>query len=173
MVNYLGGDVAQQDIGLLLGLAWDCYRQVLRRRLADAGFPDIRPPDGDLFRMLYHSGGLTASQIAQFLGVTRQAASKTIDSLQARGYAARERRVGGDGRERLVRLTDRGLAVRSAAIAFATEIEAQLRQAAGAQVVDDLRLGLDAIVETAASDPAPLLRALRSLDGDNQTAPER
>jgi DNA-binding MarR family transcriptional regulator len=160
--------VAEFDIGLLLGLAWDSYRQVLRSRLADAGFADIRPPDGDLFRMLYHSGGLTGSQIAQFLGVTRQAASKTIDSLERRGYAARERRVGGDGRERLVRLTDRGLAVRGAAIAIGDEIEADLRKATGGQVVDDLLLGLEAIVETGAGDPAPLLRALRSLDGDNQ-----
>jgi DNA-binding MarR family transcriptional regulator len=164
--------VDQQDIGLLLGLAWDSYRQVLRRRLADAGFADIRPPDGDLFRMLYHAGGLTASQIAQFLGVTRQAASKTIDSLERRGYAARERRVGGDGRERLVRLTDRGRAVRSAAIAIGDEIEAELRRTVGAQVVDDLHLGLDAIVESGALDPVPLLRALRSFEGHDQPAPD-
>ena len=163
MVNYLGGGRGKQDIGLLLGLAWDGYRQALRSRLADAGFSDTRPADGDLFRMLHHTGGLTASQIADLLGVTRQAATKTIDSLERRGYATRKRRVGGDGRERLIQLTDRGQAVRTVAIAIGAEVEAELRRTVGTQAVDGLRRCLDAIVETGASDPAPLLRAVQAL----------
>jgi DNA-binding MarR family transcriptional regulator len=163
--------VAELDIGLLLGLAWDSYRQVLRRRLAEAGFNDLRPTDGDLFRMLYHTGGMTATQIAQLLGVTRQAASKAIDSLQRRGYAVRERPAGGDGRERLVRLTQRGHDIRAAAIAIGDDLEAELRRTTGAAVIGQMRSGLGAIVDASASDPAPLLRALRALERDGQSGP--
>jgi hypothetical protein len=86
-----------------------------------------------------------------------------VDSLVRRGYANRERLPDGDGRERLVRLTDRGRAVRSTAIAVAGRITAELDELLGPEGVAQFRKGLTALVQHAGDAPPPLVAALAPL----------
>jgi len=71
------------------------------------GFTDLRPTHGFVFSRLSPSGA-TVTEIAEHLGVTRQAASQIVDELVVKGYVER-RPHPADARSRLVVLTERGV----------------------------------------------------------------
>ncbi|MDJ0343125.1 MarR family transcriptional regulator [Streptomyces sp. H10-C2] len=77
------------------------------------GFDDLRPAHGFAFTRLA-PGGATAADLAEHLGVTRQAASQMVEELVRKGYVER-RPHPDDARARLVVLTDRGWACTRAA----------------------------------------------------------
>ena len=77
------------------------------------GFDDLRPAHGFAFARLAPDGA-TITQLAEHLGVTRQAAAQLVDELLARGYVRRSRHPA-DARARLITLTDRGWACTRAA----------------------------------------------------------
>jgi DNA-binding MarR family transcriptional regulator len=77
------------------------------------GFEDVRPAHGFAFARL-SVGGATITQLAEHLDVTRQAAAQLVDELIAKGYVER-RPHPGDGRARLIVLTDKGQACTRAA----------------------------------------------------------
>jgi DNA-binding MarR family transcriptional regulator len=77
------------------------------------GFDDVRPAHGFAFARLAPDGA-TITQLAEHLGVTRQAAAQLVDELLARGYVRRNRHPD-DARARLITLTDRGWACTRAA----------------------------------------------------------
>ncbi|MEU6849486.1 MarR family transcriptional regulator [Actinacidiphila alni] len=83
------------------------------------GFADIRPTHGFVFTRLAPSGA-TVTEIAEHLGVTRQAASQIADELERKGYVER-RPHPDDARARLVVLTDKGWRCARAAEASAVE----------------------------------------------------
>ena len=77
------------------------------------GFEDLRPAHGFAFARLA-ADGATITQLAEHLGVTRQAAAQLVEELLARGYVRRSRHPA-DARARLITLTDRGWACTRAA----------------------------------------------------------
>lgn len=77
------------------------------------GFDDLRPAHGFAFARLAPDGA-TITQLAEHLGVTRQAAAQLVDELIAKGYV-QSRRHPDDARARLITLTDRGWACTRAA----------------------------------------------------------
>jgi DNA-binding MarR family transcriptional regulator len=101
-------------VRLLLGFRW--LIDELHAELARQGHPDARPMHGFVFQAI-GPDGTTAAELGRRLGVSKQAAGKTIDSLEQLGYVRREpdRR---DQRQKIVVLTERGIdaLVRSAAI---------------------------------------------------------
>ncbi|MEU2607626.1 MarR family winged helix-turn-helix transcriptional regulator [Streptomyces albus] len=84
--------------------------------LARQGHPHVRPAHGFALQAIGPDGSV-ASEIARRLGISKQAAGKTVDRLVALGYAERVDDPA-DARRRLVRLTGRGhdVLARSAAI---------------------------------------------------------
>jgi DNA-binding MarR family transcriptional regulator len=155
--------MAQRDFGLLLGVSWFVYTEVLRQRLAAAGFRDIRPPDGELFRLLHHREGMTITEIGGALQITKQGASKIVIGLEKRGYVYREQ-VAGDHRERWVRLSERGNQVRELAVRLADEIEQEIEVMAGRAAVEGLRQALTTFIETTAVNGSPFTRLAASID---------
>jgi DNA-binding MarR family transcriptional regulator len=87
--------------------------------VAARGFTDVRPAHGFAFTLLSR-GGATVTELAAYLGVTRQAAAQLVDEMAARGYVER-RPHPMDGRAQLVVLTDRGWACTRAASAAAAD----------------------------------------------------
>jgi DNA-binding MarR family transcriptional regulator len=77
------------------------------------GFTDIRPAHGFAFTRL-SAGGATTSQLAEHLGVTKQAAAQLVEELVAKGYIERKPHPE-DGRARLIVLTGKGRACTRAA----------------------------------------------------------
>lgn len=104
---------------LLLG-AFRSLIDELHRRLAEQGHPDLRPAHGFALRMA--AGGGSVSDLGRRLGVSKQAASKTVTGLERLGYA---RRVpsGTDQRQVEVVLTPHG----SEALTLSGEILSELR----------------------------------------------
>jgi DNA-binding MarR family transcriptional regulator len=70
------------------------------------GFADVRPAHGFAFARLAPDGA-TVGQLAEHLGVTKQAASQMVEELVARGYVER-RAHPDDARARLIVLTAKG-----------------------------------------------------------------
>ncbi|MEU3452550.1 MarR family transcriptional regulator [Micromonospora sp. NPDC006766] len=89
----------------------------LHAELARQGHPDMRPVHGFALQAVGVQG-TTASELGQRLGVSKQAAGKTVDRLVALGYLERADDPA-DARRKLVRLTDRGLdGLRRSAVVF-------------------------------------------------------
>ncbi|MFF5172665.1 MarR family winged helix-turn-helix transcriptional regulator [Micromonospora sp. NPDC000089] len=89
----------------------------LHTELARQGHPDLRPLHGFVLQAV-GADGTTASELGQRLGVSKQAAGKTIDRLVALGYLERVDDPA-DARRKLVRMTGRGLdGLRRSAVVF-------------------------------------------------------
>src|SRR3974390_1709792 len=73
-------------------------------RMAEAGFPDIRPAHSSLFRNLAEAGS-RVSELAERAQMTKQGMGYLADSLAASGYVTLEPDPA-DRRAKQVRLTD-------------------------------------------------------------------
>ncbi|MET8353689.1 MULTISPECIES: MarR family winged helix-turn-helix transcriptional regulator [unclassified Micromonospora] len=78
----------------------------LHAELAREGHPELRPLHGFVLQAV-GPDGTTASELGQRLGVSKQAAGKTVDRLVALGYLERADDPR-DARRKLVRMTERG-----------------------------------------------------------------
>lgn len=104
------------ELPLLLFAGFRTVIDELHAELAGQGHPEMRPAYGFAMQAIGLDGA-AASEIGRRLGVSKQAAGKTVDRLVAAGYAERAEDPD-DARRRIVRLTPRGLdaLARSAAI---------------------------------------------------------
>ncbi|MFI1382595.1 MarR family winged helix-turn-helix transcriptional regulator [Embleya sp. NPDC020886] len=104
------------ELPLRLLMAFRIVIDEVHAELARQGHPDMRPMHGFVFQAIGPSG-TTAVELGRLLGVSKQAAGKTIDGLERLGYV--ERGVDpNDARRKVVRLTAHGVdsLVKSAAI---------------------------------------------------------
>src|SRR5882724_7968992 len=80
----------------------------IHERVTAAGFDDLRPTHGFAFVRIA-PGDATVGDVAEHLGVTKQASSQLVDELTRKGYVT-SRRHPRDARARLLALTERGWA---------------------------------------------------------------
>ena len=101
---------------LLLLRAFQELVDELHTELARTGHPDARPMHGFVLQAVGPEG-TTAVELARALGVTKQAAGRTVAGLEEQGYLVRATDPA-DSRRKVVRLSARGqdLLERSAAI---------------------------------------------------------
>ncbi len=95
------------ELPLRLLLGFRVLIDELHAELARQGHPDMRPMHGFVFQAV-GPGGTTAAELGRRLGISKQAAGKTIDSLEQLGYLEREPDPR-DARRKIVRLTDRAV----------------------------------------------------------------
>jgi DNA-binding MarR family transcriptional regulator len=86
----------------------------------------------------------TLTELAELLDVSKQAAIKVVDEMEARGFLARHPDPG-DRRVKLLRLTPKGRGVRRAALAESRRMERELRESS--DDVDALRRALLAFLD--------------------------
>jgi DNA-binding MarR family transcriptional regulator len=94
------------ELPLLLLAGFRAVIDEAHEELAALGHPELRPAHGFAMQAV-GTFGATAADVGRRLGVSKQAAGKTIDRLAELGYVER----GGesaDRRRKLVRLTPRG-----------------------------------------------------------------
>ncbi|MFE9863080.1 MarR family winged helix-turn-helix transcriptional regulator [Streptomyces sp. NPDC005506] len=103
------GDGRGFELPLLLFAGFRSIIDALHRELAERGHPDVRPAYGFALQAIGRDGA-TASEIGRRLGVSKQAAGKTVDRLESLGYVERVDDPQ-DGRRKLVRVTPRGVDV--------------------------------------------------------------
>jgi DNA-binding MarR family transcriptional regulator len=152
-------DPAAADLSLASLFAGWALADELQRRLAEEGFADSRFADGVVFQHLV-AGPVTISTLAEKLGVTQQAASKTVADLWIRRYVSRQPDPA-DARARQVQLTDRGQAVIAAARKHRAAIDAELRQALGDEQVEQTRLLLVDVIGRLGAGPSLRARTVR------------
>jgi len=95
------------ELPLLLFAGFRTLIDRLHAELAEHGHPDVRPAYGFAMQAI-GVDGTTASELGRRLGVSKQAAGKTADRLEALGYAERADDPA-DARRKVIRLTARGV----------------------------------------------------------------
>lgn len=152
-------DPAGADLSLASLFAGWALSDELQRRLVADGFEDTRFADGVILQHVV-SGPVTISTLAERLGVTQQAASKSVVDLEKRGYLSREPDPA-DARARQVVLTARGDAVIAAARRHRAALDSELRQALGDDRVEQARVLLLDTINLLGASPALRARAVR------------
>ena len=109
------------ELFTLLAVTYRALVDGLNNELAGRGYDDLRTVHGFVFQRLAPEGA-TGSELAEFLDITKQAASQMIDYLEKRGYVER-RAHPRDGREKLVVLTEKGWACARAAEEILARLE--------------------------------------------------
>ncbi|XVV12418.1 MarR family winged helix-turn-helix transcriptional regulator [Actinoplanes sp. CA-131856] len=95
------------ELPLLLFAGFRTLIDDLHAELARRGHPDVRPAYGFAMQAIGVRGA-SASEVGRRLGVSKQAAGKTVDRLEALGYVERVDDPA-DARRKLIRLTPRGV----------------------------------------------------------------
>ena len=95
------------ELPLLLFGGFRSVIDELHAELARRGHPDLRPAHGFALQAIGLRGA-TATEAGRRLGISKQAAGKTIDRLEELGYV-RKADDDTDRRRKLVRITPRGL----------------------------------------------------------------
>jgi DNA-binding MarR family transcriptional regulator len=122
-----------------------------------AEHPHVRYAHGFLIQQLVE-GPRPVGEIAENLGVTSQAVSKSVRELEALGYLDRSSDPA-DGRVRRVALTDKGRSLLDASRASRAALNAELAEALGAERAAGAAATLRAAV--AARGAMPLVQARR------------
>ncbi|MCX4097954.1 MarR family winged helix-turn-helix transcriptional regulator [Nocardia sp. alder85J] len=140
------------DLPLLLLAAAAEVTDAIHAGVTAAGFTDLRPAHGFAFVRMAPVGA-TVGEIADHLGVTKQAASQLVEELVTKGYAVRNPHPR-DARARLITLTDRGWAVTRAAEAAANGFAQRWASILGPQAVGETRDRLARVVTPGRVRPA-------------------
>lgn len=136
----------------LLALGLRAMVDELHRRLALLGFDDVRPAHGFAFVRLAPDGA-TGNELAEHLGVSKQAASQMVDYLERHDYVAR-RPDPRDKRGKTVVLTARGWACIRAVESILADIEGRLAAEVGSERMEALRADLRRLIATPGGDGA-------------------
>ncbi len=148
----MAGDGFSDDrvpIARLMAMAFRGLVDALHQRLRDRGIDGIRPAYGFVL-LAVRARPMTINEVAAFLGVSKQAASKQIDGMESAGYVRRVV-VARDSRERRVELTELGRRTLTAAEEIYGELEAEWAEVIGEEELERLR--------------AQLMRVLRARNG--------
>jgi DNA-binding MarR family transcriptional regulator len=117
------------ELPLRLFLGFRVIIDALHESLAREGHPDLRPMHGFVFQAI--GAGVTTAELGRRLGITKQAAAKHVDTLERLGYVARTPDPA-DARNKVVRLTPRGVDALTRSARLFDEIHAQWAATLGA-----------------------------------------
>ncbi|HEY6724904.1 MAG TPA: MarR family transcriptional regulator, partial [Polyangiaceae bacterium] len=135
----------------LFGMAFSTLIEDLHARLAKSGFDDARPAFGFVLLKARHQS-VTAKEIAEQNGTSKQAATKLLALMESCGYLRRAPN-NVDGRERPFELTPRGRKLLTRVEAIYRELEAEWARVIGNAGVESVR--------------SEVTRALRARHGGN------
>ncbi|MED2012674.1 MarR family winged helix-turn-helix transcriptional regulator [Bacillus wiedmannii] len=132
------------DLTSLLSLSFSTLITELHEKLSELGFEDIRPAHGFMFKLILPNGA-TGIELAEYLGISKQAVSKMVDSLESSGYVTRKTHPT-DKRGKIIVLTERGLSVMKAKEEIIAEIEQRWIENIGAERMQMLKEDLTTFV---------------------------
>lgn len=146
------------QLGVKTGPAWEipllllgAFRSVVDDAhvlLAERGHPGVRPAHG--FSLQAIGAGATASQVAERLGVSKQAAAKTVAMLEDAGYVERATDPV-DARRKVVRPTRRGTDLLDASAVAFTDVVATWAERVGSEDLEHLHATLRRLGVTGAA----------------------
>ncbi|WP_199438808.1 MarR family winged helix-turn-helix transcriptional regulator [Umezawaea beigongshangensis] len=136
------------ELPLLLFGGFRAIVDRLHAELAEQGHPDVRPAHGFALQAIGRDG-CTASELGRRLGISKQAAGKTSDRLEALGYVERADDPA-DGRRKLLRLTPRGIDALTRSAAIFDDLRARWASVLGERRLRDLEESLRTAVPAGA-----------------------
>lgn len=128
----------------LLMVAFDEFSEELSRRVADAGYTDIRPGHGCVFGNIDPEHGSRLTELADRALMTKQSVGEVTSDLEERGYVERVPDPA-DGRAKLIRLTSKGLEAHAIGHQLIDELEREWAERFGEERVAALREALEAV----------------------------
>lgn len=140
----------------LLAVSYRLLIDGLHQRLRDEGWNDVRPAYGFVL-LATRDRSTSSTELASLLGVTKQAASKILDPMDAAGYVRRSVDPE-DARVKIVELAPRGQELLTAVERIYQEIEAEWGAAIGTAAVELTRKHLTEIVLAANDGEFPVVR---------------
>jgi DNA-binding MarR family transcriptional regulator len=140
----MSNDVHGFELPLLLFGGFRSIIDELHAELARRGHPDLRPAHGFALQAI-GLGGATATEAGRRLGISKQAAGKTIDRLEELGYVHRSG-DDADRRRKLARLTPSGVAVLALSAMIFNDIRVRWVDTLGAARLAEVEGGLRTMV---------------------------
>lgn len=131
------------DFGVLLNLAFGALKERLHDHMRAAGFDDLGPSFGYVFRLLDRESPSLA-ELAVKLGMTPQGALKIVSDMTAKGYVDRADDAS-DARVRRLVLATRGKRALAEARKFHSTFERDLGKQLGERRVASARAVLEAM----------------------------
>jgi DNA-binding MarR family transcriptional regulator len=139
----------------LLDTANEAMLDEFRRDLEQAGYQDIRPTHGCVFRFV-RDDGMRLTELATLAGMTKQSVGELVDDLVDLGYVERTPDPD-DRRAKLIRLTEQGVKAQRTGFGLLAEIEERWAERFGRERINDLRETLEEIVAELAPHTVPEL----------------
>jgi DNA-binding MarR family transcriptional regulator len=127
----------------LLGNGFDAFSEEMTRRLADTPYNDIRITHGCVFGNI-DPDGTRLTDLAERAHMTKQSVGEVATELERRGYLERVPDPG-DGRAKIIRLTQRGREAQARGFQIIDEIEQEWAERYGAERIAALRDALEAV----------------------------
>jgi DNA-binding MarR family transcriptional regulator len=134
------------DVGFLLAKASQRFNERLGARLAEGGFPDVRPSYGSVLVPLFDGGPLRIGEVAAAARLSKQSMTGLVRQCEEAGLVARERDPA-DGRAYRISLTDRGRALQAVAEQAMDELDGALVAQLGSRRRDALIEALKGVMD--------------------------
>lgn len=144
MSGVTSGVTPGYELPLLLFGGFRTLIDRLHQELARQGHADARPAHGFVLQAVGPAGA-TASELGRRLGVSKQAAGKTVDRLVRLGYVERAASEV-DARAKVVRLTPLGVDLLNRSAAIFDELRAEWVRALGPEQVAAVETALRVVV---------------------------
>jgi DNA-binding MarR family transcriptional regulator len=128
---------APENLAILLREPFRAGTELLHRRFAERGHPEIRPPHGNVMQFL-DDAGTRVSVLAERAQITKQSMAELVVHLERLGYVERVPDPS-DRRAKLVRATPRGKQLYAIARDVVAEIEAEWTKRLGKAKMRQLR----------------------------------
>ena len=119
--------INQIPLAGLLDVAVEAMLVEFRAELDEAGYADIRPTHGCVFRFV-HEDGMRLTELADLAGMTKQSVGEIVDDLAELGYVERIPDPA-DRRAKLIRLTAKGEDAQTVGFGLFAKLEAALGRA--------------------------------------------
>lgn len=137
----------------LLDTAAEAMLEQFRHELEEAGYADIRPTHGCVFRFV-RDDGMRLTELAALAGMTKQSVGEIVDDLVDRGYVQRIPDPA-DRRAKLICLTDKGVEAQRVGFDLLDDMEDRWGERFGQGRIAELRETLEAVVAELAPHTIP------------------
>lgn len=147
--------VAKVPLSGLLDLVLEALLAEFRDELEEAGYADLRPTHGCVFRFV-REDGMRLTELATLAGITKQSAGEIVDELARLGYVERIPDPE-DRRAKLISLTGKGEEAQRIGYGLFGGIEARWAERYGTERVAAMRELLQEIAAAEAPHLVPEL----------------
>ncbi len=146
---------ASTPIARLFAIAFRSLIDDLHDELRTQGWADVRPAYGFVL-LAARDEPTTATAVANLMGISKQAASKLLDTMESGGYLRRTDAE--DGRQRPVQLTGRGRDLLAAVEQIYTTLEKEWANVIGVRALERLRADLVKVLSPPDGGELPPIR---------------